>query len=124
MEKQHTPPQWDGFSPSHKASIAGRDYAHVQTYCAYCQADATHILYANQSTHRWEPRAPMPGRAPSLCVRCATALAAGESGEALAARLNREVRTGILSYVEDAVIEEDARDQSLSEEEDSHRDRA
>jgi hypothetical protein len=66
--------------------------------CTYCSAPATHSFFPDMATRRWTLQArPFDPQARGVqqgyCLRCGTALADGESGEALARRLNQEAET-------------------------------
>jgi len=57
--------------------------------CAYCAAPATHTLWPDREQGRMLARVgDFPRARLEYCARCADALAAGETGEALARRLN------------------------------------
>jgi hypothetical protein len=61
-----------------------------QQCCTFCSSPATHTLYPNRRSRHLEARlADFPRARQEYCQRCAEALAGGESGEALARRLNR-----------------------------------
>jgi hypothetical protein len=74
----------------------------VHIACTYCVAPATHTLAFDRTTGHWRTRATAtPQWQQAYCQRCAEALAAGETGEDLSRRLNREYTARLNAATDD-----------------------